>query len=157
MLLSLILSLSAFPCKLCAANKVDLRKIVGDDNPLDFLTRHGSSQAKLEYIVRFFGCRYSDGRPSPAPLLRRGASTKVILAQAAEDVRAAISGNAEDLNHAPVRTTRIGARQQATTHAEHPERSRVGTATSTPARRSVAGDEGTSRDVDDIGDTAALG
>ena len=137
------------------SKRIDLRKISGEENPADLLTKHSSSQAKLEYLVRLFGCRYCDGRPSSAPMLRRGESTKVTLAQAAGDVRAVMGGNAKDLDHVPLRKTRRGARQQATPHTEHPERSLVGNATSTPARRSATGNEGTIGD-DSTGDTAAM-
>ena len=137
------------------SKRIDLRKISGEENPADLLTKHSSSQAKLEYLVRFFGCRYCDGRPSSAPMLRRGESTKITLAQAAGDVRAVMGGNAKDLDHVPLRKTRRGARQQATPHTEHPERSLVGNATSTPARRSATGNEGTIGD-DSTGDTAAM-
>ena len=137
------------------SKRIDLRKISGEENPADLLTKHSSSQAKLEYLVRLFGCRYCDGRPSSAPMLRRGESTKVTLAQAAGDVRAVMGGNAKDLDHVPLRKTCRGARQQATPHTEHPERSLVGNATSTPARRSATGNEGTIGD-DSTGDTAAM-
>ena len=62
---------------------IDFRKVLGEENPADLLTKHSSSQAKLEYLVTLFGCRYNDGRPSSAPMLRRGVSTKVTMAQAA--------------------------------------------------------------------------
>ena len=58
---------------------IDFRKVLGEENPADLLTKHSSSQAKLEYLVTLFGCRYNDGRPSSAPMLRRGVSIKVIM------------------------------------------------------------------------------
>ena len=83
------------------SKRVDLRKVRGEENPADLLTKHSSSRAKLEYLVSLFGCRYCDGRPAAAPLLRSGESSKVTLAQAAGDVRAVMSGNAEDICHVP--------------------------------------------------------
>ena len=135
---------------------MDLRKISGEENPANLVTKHSSSQAKLEYLVRLFGCRYCDGRPSSAPMLKLCESTKVTLAQAAEDVRAVRSGNAEDLNPVPLKKIRRGARQQATPHTAHPERSLVGNATSAAARRSATRNEGTTGD-DSTRDTAAMG
>ena len=64
------------------------------------------------------------------------------------------SGNAEDLNHVPLRKIRRGARQQATSHTEHPERSLVGIATSTHDDDGV---QGPNRVVGNSGDTAAFG
>ena len=83
------------------SRRVDLRKVRGEENPADLLTKHSSSRAKLEYLVSLFGCRYCDGRSAAAPLLRSGESSKVTLAQAAGDVRAVMSGNAEDICHVP--------------------------------------------------------
>ena len=78
------------------SKRVDLRKVLGEENPADLLTKHSSSRAKLEYLVSLFGCRYCDGRPSSAPLLRRGESTKVTMAQAAGDLGVIAGGNAKN-------------------------------------------------------------
>ena len=68
------------------SKRIDLRKVPGEQNPADLPTKHSASRAKLEFLVDLYGCRHSDGRPSSAPLLRRGESTKVTMAQANDDL-----------------------------------------------------------------------
>ena len=48
-----------------------LRKVRGDLNPADLLTKHMPSQEKLNQLVTLFGCAFVDGRAKSAPLLRR--------------------------------------------------------------------------------------
>ena len=48
-----------------------LRKVRGDCNPADLLTKHMPSREKLTQLVQLFGCAFIDGRAAPAPLLRR--------------------------------------------------------------------------------------
>ncbi len=70
------------------SGRVDLRKILGEENPADLLTKHSLSRTKLEYLVSLFGCRHLDGRAASAPLLRRGNTTKVTMAEAAKEIGA---------------------------------------------------------------------
>jgi hypothetical protein len=39
------------------AGKIDLRKIDGNKNPVDPLSKHSISEARLEMLVDVFGCR----------------------------------------------------------------------------------------------------
>ena len=48
-----------------------LRKVRGDCNPADLLTKHMPSREKLTQLVQLFGCAFIDGRAASAPLLRR--------------------------------------------------------------------------------------
>ena len=48
-----------------------LRKVRGDSNPADLLTKHMPSREKLTQLVELFGCAFVDGRAVSAPLLRR--------------------------------------------------------------------------------------
>ena len=48
-----------------------LRKVRGDLNPADLLTKHIPSQEKLNQLVTLFGCAFVDGRAKSAPLLRK--------------------------------------------------------------------------------------
>ena len=68
------------------SGKVDLRKIAGDKNPADLLTKHSLTEARLEMLVNVFGCRYLDGRAASAPKERKGASNKFTLADAAREI-----------------------------------------------------------------------
>ena len=62
--------------------RVDLRKVDGEANPADIVTKHFCSRDKLSHLVNLFGCSYMDGRSEVAPLVRQGTSTKVTLGEA---------------------------------------------------------------------------
>ena len=62
------------------SGRVDLRKLKGEQNPADLLTKHSLSQARIEMLLKAFGCRFANGRAVLALMLRRGASTKATLA-----------------------------------------------------------------------------
>ena len=100
------------------SGRIDLRKIKGEENPADRLTKHSLSKAKLEYLVTFFGCGHCEGRPLSAPQLRRGESTKLTLAKAAGDVQAVDGGDAEDPRRIPPGVSNRVARTEATTQEE---------------------------------------
>ena len=51
--------------------ELELRKVRGDVNPADLFTKHLSAEGRVADLLRLFGCRYADGRPSGAPALRR--------------------------------------------------------------------------------------
>jgi hypothetical protein len=93
--------------------RVDLRKVDGDVNPADLLTKHSLSRDRLLKLVELFNCKYIGGRAASAPQLRRGASSKTTLA------------DAEELNAADrpsVRTTSTAA-AAADTETEEPQAS----------------------------------
>jgi hypothetical protein len=48
-----------------------LRKVKGELNPADLLTKHMPSREKLTQLVELFGCAFVDGRAASAPLLRK--------------------------------------------------------------------------------------
>jgi len=64
------------------SGRVDLRKVLGTENPADILTKHSIGKEQLGYLVDLFGCRYLDGRAESAPQLRQGDSGKVTIADA---------------------------------------------------------------------------
>ena len=68
------------------AGKIDVRKIDRDKNPADLLPKHSISEARVEMLVKIFGCRYMDGRAASAPKERKGASSKFTLADAAKEL-----------------------------------------------------------------------
>ncbi len=68
--------------------RVDLRKVLGERNPADLLTKHSLSRARLEMLVKLRGCKYLEGRAEIAPKTRKSASTKVTMADATEDLGA---------------------------------------------------------------------
>ena len=62
--------------------RVDLRKVPGEQNPADLLTKHSNSRQRLEELVKLFGCKYLGGRAASAPQVRKGESSRVTMAQA---------------------------------------------------------------------------
>ncbi len=69
--------------------RVDLRKVLGEQNPADLLTKHSLSRQRLENLVTLFGCRYLDGRAASAPQVKKGESNRVTMAQASHEVDSA--------------------------------------------------------------------
>jgi hypothetical protein len=62
--------------------RVDLRKVDGECNPADILTKHSISRQRLESLITLYGCRYLDGRAESAPLVKQGSSSRTTMAQA---------------------------------------------------------------------------
>ena len=62
--------------------RVDLRKIDGEENPADILTKHSLSRHRLEKLVELHGCKYLGGRAATAPTTRKGTSSKTTMASA---------------------------------------------------------------------------
>ncbi len=87
--------------------RVDLRKVDGEQNPADLLTKHSLSRGRMEKLVDLFGCRYLGGRAASAPLLRKGESAKTTMAGASKDLGAVIGGDAKD--HSPRDPMALGA------------------------------------------------
>ena len=69
--------------------RVDLRKVLGESNPADLLTKHSLSRQRLDNLVTLFGCRHSGGRAESAPQIRKGGPSKTTMAQADKDICAA--------------------------------------------------------------------
>ena len=61
---------------------MDLRKVLGEENPADLLTKHSLSRQRLEGLVTLFGCKYLGGRAASAPQVRKGESTRFTMADA---------------------------------------------------------------------------
>jgi hypothetical protein len=64
------------------SGRIDLRKVGGEVNPADLLTKHMSSQDKLKRLVGLFGCKFASGRAALAPQLRRDKTDKTTMAEA---------------------------------------------------------------------------
>lgn len=47
--------------------RVDLRKVDGEQNPFDFLTKHRISRQRLDNLLKLYGCRCIEGRAASAP------------------------------------------------------------------------------------------
>ena len=42
--------------------RVDLRKVLGEENPADLLTKHGLSRERMDKLINLHGCGYQGGR-----------------------------------------------------------------------------------------------
>ena len=60
--------------------RVDLKKILGEENPADLFTKHSLSKPRMDMLVAIHGCEYVGGRAESAPQVRKGASDKFTLA-----------------------------------------------------------------------------
>jgi len=78
------------------SGRIDLRKIGGEVNPADLLTKHMSSQDKLRRLVGLFGCKFASGRAALAPQLRRDKIDKTTIAEANSLVTTTHATTAED-------------------------------------------------------------
>ncbi len=66
--------------------RVDLRKVGGEVNPADLLTKHSLSRQRLESLVSLFSCKYLAGRAESAPSVRKSVSTKATMATASREL-----------------------------------------------------------------------
>ena len=64
------------------SKKIDLRKIKGEANPADLLTKHLLSRERLGALVRKAGCTYRTGRSEAAPQVRTTQLGKQTMAEA---------------------------------------------------------------------------
>ena len=77
--------------------RVDLRKVPGERNPADLMTKHSITKARLEMLVELHGCKFIEGRAQTAPKVRKGASTKATMADAGDEL-----DNVRDDGPAPI-------------------------------------------------------
>jgi len=64
------------------SRKIDLRKIKGEANPADLLTKHLASRERLNALVRKAGGVFRSGRAEAAPQTRTGKTAKTTMAEA---------------------------------------------------------------------------
>ena len=62
---------------------IDVRKVPGVANPADLFTKHSLSSNRVCELLKLFSCDYRDGRPSAAPEVKKGKSTKQTMAELA--------------------------------------------------------------------------
>ena len=80
--------------------RVDLRKVPGESNPADILTKHSISRQKLEELIALYGCKYIGGRAASAPLMREGGSSKETMATAGGEISGVESPAPADMHEA---------------------------------------------------------
>jgi hypothetical protein len=64
------------------SRKIDLRKISGETNPADLMTKHLASRERLNALVRTAGCVFRSGRADSAPQTRTTKGGKATMAEA---------------------------------------------------------------------------
>jgi hypothetical protein len=84
--------------------RVDSRKVLGEENPADLLTKHSLSRQRLEKLVELHGCKYLGGRAASAPQVREGESTKTTMASGG----GGLIGAAGDGTSRAAQTARVG-------------------------------------------------
>ena len=56
--------------------RVEIRKVRGDANPADIMTKHSATRLGLERLVTMFGCKFVNCRAASAPMLRNASRNK---------------------------------------------------------------------------------
>ena len=69
------------------SGRFELKKIKGNENPADLLTKHNQTQDRIEKLVILYDCYIKGGRADAAPSLRLGQSDKKTLAKAEQEAR----------------------------------------------------------------------
>lgn len=62
--------------------RIDLKKVLGEENPADLLTKHSLSKERVEKLVALFDCQFKGGRAEAAHQIRTGLSDKKAISQA---------------------------------------------------------------------------
>ena len=73
---------------------IELRKILGTENPADLFTKHLPGGERVSHLLKLFGCEFRGGRAESAPNLRRGEGTQAggALEGIEEDTMLAVVG-----------------------------------------------------------------
>ena len=64
------------------SKRLEIKKVLGEENPADLLTKHSLPNDRLDKLVELFDCHFMDGRAESAPMTRTGHSDKKTMAQA---------------------------------------------------------------------------
>jgi len=65
--------------------RFELRKIPGEQNPADLLTKHSQTAERLAKLVELFGAEFRGGRAAAAPQLRKSQGSKTTMADGGLD------------------------------------------------------------------------
>ncbi len=64
------------------SGRINLKKVRGESNPADIFTKHSLTRDKLQSLTKLFDCYFRDGRAAAAPLLKKGDTKGVKIAEA---------------------------------------------------------------------------
>ena len=76
--------------------RFQLRKVPGECNPADLLTKHSQTAERLSKLVALFNGEFRGGRAAAAPQLRKTEGTKVTMADGGLDLGAVTQPEADD-------------------------------------------------------------
>ena len=65
------------------SRRIELKKVPGQENPADLLTKHSLTRERVEGITKLYDCYFRDGRADSAPAMRIGETQKQTFAKAA--------------------------------------------------------------------------
>ena len=64
------------------SGRIDLRKVLGEENPADLFTKHSLARDRLMKLTALFDCRFASGRAAGAPQTRTSTAPRVTMAEA---------------------------------------------------------------------------
>jgi hypothetical protein len=64
------------------SGRIDLRKVLGEENPADIFTKHSLARDRLMKLTALFDCRFASGRAVAAPQTRTSTAPRVTMAEA---------------------------------------------------------------------------
>ena len=64
------------------SKRLEIKKVLGEENPADLLAKHSLSKDRLDKLVKLFDCQFRGGRAEAAPQTRSGHSDKETIAEA---------------------------------------------------------------------------
>ena len=62
--------------------RIDLRKISGESNPADLLTKHSLTRERMSKLVDLYNCKFRGGRAAAAPQVRQTPGTRMTIGDA---------------------------------------------------------------------------
>ena len=85
---------------------MDLRKVPGEDNPADLLTKYSNSRDRMMQLVGLYCCKYLPGRAAIAPSMRKGERSKTTMKELEQDILATQNAEHEG-EEEPVRPAKM--------------------------------------------------
>ena len=82
--------------------RFELRKVPGERNPADLLTKHSQTAERLAKLVELFGAEFREGRAAAAPQLRKSQGTKTTMADGGLDGGETLAMSAEGETGDPI-------------------------------------------------------
>ena len=58
------------------SRRIELKKVPGQENPADLLTKHSLTRDRVEGFTKLYDCYFRDGRAESAPAMRTGETQK---------------------------------------------------------------------------------